>query len=170
MFAVEFTGSALEKVNKAGQISISYSTHYDLNEVTGNGTYTLVNGGRTPSNSAAAQTETALLAQLNKQVSTIGGHDYTLESEAYTDGPAEIDVGDTDGNIYYRILLYNFGDEISLQDTMWATQNGGNISVDSIRVYDPSTGEPCATLKVWGDDGHFGKVNDNYGIYNLKNL
>ena len=170
MFAVEFTGSALEKVNKAGQISISYSTHYDLSKVTGNGTYTLVNGGRTPSNSAAAQTETALLAQLNKQVSTIGGHEYTLESEAYTDGPAEIDVGDTDGNIYYRILLYNFGDEISLQDTMWATQNGGNISVDSIRVYDPITGNLLETLEIWGADGHFGKVNDNYGIYNLKNL
>ena len=170
MFAVEFTGSALEKVNKAGQISISYSTHYDLNEVTGNGTYTLVNGGRTPSNSAAAQTETALLAQLNKQVSTIGGHEYTLESDAYTDGPAEIDVGDTDGNIYYRILLYNFGDEISLQDTMWATQNGGNISVDSIRVYDPITGNLLETLEIWGADGHFGKVNDYYGEYNLKNL
>ena len=74
----------------------------------------------TPSNSAAANTETALLAQLNKQVSTIGGHDYALESDVYTDGPAKIDVGDTDGNIYYRILLYNFGDEISLQDSMWA--------------------------------------------------
>ena len=86
MFAIEFTEAALTKVNKAGQISISYSTRYDLSEVTGNGTYTLVNGGRTPSNSAAANTETALLAQLNKQVSTIGSHNYTLESNAYTDG------------------------------------------------------------------------------------
>ena len=170
MFAVTFTSSAVDKLNEAGQISISYSTHYDLSKVTGNGTYTLVNGGRTPSNSTAANTETALLAQLNKQVSTIGGHDYTLESGAYTDGPAEIDVGDTDGNIYYRILLYNFGDEISLQDTMWATQNGGNISVDSIQVYDPITGNLLETLEIWGADGHFGKEHDYYGIYNLKNL
>lgn len=170
MFAIEFTEAAVTKVNNAGQISISYSTHYDLSEVTGNGTYTLVNGGRTPSNSAAANTETALLAQLNKQVSTIGGHDYTLESGAYTDGPAAMDVGDTDGNIYYRILLYNFGDEISLQDTMWATQNGGNISVDSIQVYDPITGNLLETLEIWGADGHFGKEHDYYGIYNLKNL
>lgn len=170
MFAVTFTSSAVDKLNEAGQISISYSTHYDLSKGTRNGTYTLANGGRTPSNSAAANTETALLAQLNKQVSTIGGHDYALESDAYTDGPAEIDVGDTDGNIYYRILLYNFGDEISLQDTMWAEQNGGNISVDSIQVYDPITGNPLETLKIWGADGHFGKENDYYGIYNLKNL
>ena len=170
MFAVTFTSSALDELNAAGQISISYSTHYDLSKVTGNGTYTLVNGGRTPSNSAAANTETALLAQLNKQVSTIGGHDYTLESGAYTDGPAAMDVGDTDGNIYYRILLYNFGDEISLQDTMWATQNGGNISVDSIQVYDPITGNLLETLEIWGADGHFGKEHDYYGIYNLKNL
>lgn len=170
MFAIEFTEAAVTKVNNAGQISISYSTHYDLSEVTGNGTYTLVNGGRTPSNSAAANTETALLAQLNKQVSTIGSHDYTLESDAYTDGPAAMDVGDTDGNIYYRILLYNFGDEISLQDTMWATQNGGNISVDSIQVYDPITGNLLETLEIWGADGHFGKEHDYYGIYNLKNL
>ena len=170
MFAIEFTEAAVTKVNNAGQISISYSTHYDLSDVTGNGTYTLVNGGRTPSNSAAANTETALLAQLNKQVSTIGGHDYALESNAYTDGPAKMDVGDTDGNIYYRILLYNFGDEISLQDTMWATQNGGNISVDSIQVYDPITGNLLETLEIWGADGHFGKEHDYYGIYNLKNL
>lgn len=170
MFAVTFTSSAVDKLNEAGQISISYSTHYDLSKVTGNGTYTLVNGGRTPSNSAAANTETALLAQLNKQVSTIGGHDYALESDAYTDGPAAMDVGDTDGNIYYRILLYNFGDEISLQDTMWATQNGGNISVDSIQVYDPITGNLLETLEIWGADGHFGKEHDYYGIYNLKNL
>lgn len=170
MFAIEFTEAAVTKVNNAGQISISYSTHYDLSKVTGNGTYTLVNGGRTPSNSAAANTETALLAHLNKQVSTIGGHDYALESNAYTDGPAAMDVGDTDGNIYYRILLYNFGDEISLQDTMWATQNGGNISVDSIQVYDPITGNLLETLEIWGADGHFGKEHDYYGIYNLKNL
>lgn len=170
MFAVTFTSSAVDKLNEAGQISISYSTHYDLSKVTGNGTYTLVNGGRTPSNSTAANTETALLAQLNKQVSTIGGHDYTLESDAYTDGPAAMDVGDTDGNIYYRILLYNFGDTIKLQDTMWATQNGGNISVDSIQVYDPITGNLLETLEIWGVDGHFGKENDYYGIYNLKNL
>ena len=170
MFAVTFTSSAVDKLNEAGQISISYSTHYDLSKVTSNGTYTLVNGGRTPSNSAAANTETALLAQLNKQVSTIGGHDYALESDAYTDGPAAMDVGDTDGNIYYRILLYNFGDEISLQDTMWATQNGGNISVDSIQVYDPITGNLLETLEIWGADGHFGKEHDYYGIYNLKNL
>ena len=57
-------------------------------------------------------------------MSTIGGHDYALESNAYTDGPAKMDVGDTDGNIYYRILLYNFGDEISLQDTMWSKKEG----------------------------------------------
>lgn len=170
MFAIEFTEVALTKVNNAGQISISYSTHYDLSDVTGNGTYTLVNGGRTPSNSAAANTETALLAQLNKQVSTIGSHDYALESDAYTDKKVAIDVGDTDGNIYYRILLYNFGDEISLQDTMWATQNGGNISVDSIQVYDPITGNLLETLEIWGADGHFGKEHDYYGIYNLKNL
>lgn len=169
MFAIEFTEAAVTKVNNAGQISISYSTHYDLSKVTGNGTYTLVNGGRTPSNSAAANTETALLAQLNKQVSTIGGHDYTLESNAYTDGPAAMDVGDTDGNIYYRILLYNFGDEISLQDTMWATQYGWSVGFDSIKVYDAATGDVLETLTIWGENGHLGS-NPYWGTYTLKNL
>lgn len=169
MFAVTFTSSAVDKLNEAGQISISYSTHYDLSKVTGNGTYTLVNGGRTPSNSAAANTETALLAQLNKQVSTIGGHEYTLESDAYTDGPAAMDVGDTDGNIYYRILLYNFGDEISLQDTMWATQYGWSVGFDSIKVYDAATGDVLETLTIWGENGHLGS-NPYWGTYTLKNL
>lgn len=169
MFAVTFTQSALDELNAVGQISISYSTHYDLSKVTGNGTYTLVNGGRTPSNSAAANTETALLAQLNKQVSTIGGHDYTLESNAYTDGPAAMDVGDTDGNIYYRILLYNFGDEISLQDTMWATQYGWSVGFDSIKVYDAATGDVLETLTIWGENGHLGS-NPYWGTYTLKNL
>lgn len=169
MFAVTFTSSALDELNAAGQISISYSTHYDLSDVTGNGTYTLVNGGRTPSNSAAANTETALLAQLNKQVSTIGGHDYTLESDAYTDGPAAMDVGDTDGNIYYRILLYNFGNEISLQDTMWATQYGWSVGFDSIKVYDAATGDVLETLTIWGENGHLGS-NPYWGTYTLKNL
>ena len=169
MFAVTFTQSALDKLNAVGQISISYSTHYDLSKVTGNGTYTLVNGGRTPSNSAAANTETALLAQLNKQVSTIGSHDYTLESDAYTDGPAAMDVGDTDGNIYYRILLYNFGDEISLQDTMWATQYGWSVGFDSIKVYDAATGDVLETLTIWGENGHLGS-NPYWGTYTLKNL
>lgn len=169
MFAVTFTQSALDKLNAVGQISISYSTHYDLSKVTGNGTYTLVNGGRTPSNSAAANTETALLAQLNKQVSTIGGHDYALESGAYTDGPAAMDVGDTDGNIYYRILLYNFGDEISLQDTMWATQYGWSVGFDSIKVYDAATGDVLETLTIWGENGHLGS-NPYWGTYTLKNL
>lgn len=169
MFAIEFTEAAVTKVNNAGQISISYSTHYDLSKVTGNGTYTLVNGGRTPSNSAAANTETALLAQLNKQVSTIGSHEYTLESDAYTDGPAKMDVGDTDGNIYYRILLYNFGDEISLQDTMWATQYGWSVGFDSIKVYDAATGDVLETLTIWGENGHLGS-NPYWGTYTLKNL
>ena len=169
MFAVTFTQSALDKLNAVGQISISYSTHYDLSKVTGNGTYTLVNGGRTPSNSAAANTETALLAQLNKQVSTIGSHDYTLESDAYTDGPAAMDVGDTDGNIYYRILLYNFGNEISLQDTMWATQYGWSVGFDSIKVYDAATGDVLETLTIWGENGHLGS-NPYWGTYTLKNL
>ena len=169
MFAVTFTSSALDKLNAAGQISISYSTHYDLSEVTGNGTYALVNGGRTPSNSAAANTETALLAQLNKQVSTIGGHDYALESDAYTDKKVAIDVGDTDGNIYYRILLYNFGDEISLQDTMWATQYGWSVGFDSIKVYNAATGDVLETLTIWGENGHLGS-NPYWGTYTLKNL
>lgn len=169
MFAVTFTSSALDELNAAGQISISYSTHYDLSEVTGNGTYTLVNGGRTPSNSAAANTETALLAQLNKQVSTIGGHDYALESDAYTDENVAIDVGDTDGNIYYRILLYNFGDEIFLQDTMWATQYGWSVGFDSIKVYDAATGDVLKTLTIWGENGHL-ESNPYWGTYTLKNL
>lgn len=169
MFAIEFTEAAVTKVNNAGQISISYSTHYDLSKVTGNGTYTLVNGGRTPSNSAAANTETALLAQLNKQVSTIGGHDYALESNAYTDGPAAMDVGDTDGNIYYRILLYNFGDEISLQDTMWSKAEGwqGSVVFDSIQVYNPFTNEVLYSLKPWD---YLSKEQEYYGSYKLSRL
>ena len=169
MFAVTFTQSALDKLNAVGQISISYSTHYDLSKVTGNGTYTLVNGGRTPSNSAAANTETALLAQLNKQVSTIGSHDYTLESDAYTDENVAIDVGDTDGNIYYRILLYNFGDEISLQDTMWSKAEGwqGSVVFDSIQVYNPFTNEVLYSLKPWD---YLSKEQEYYGSYKLSRL
>lgn len=102
-------------------------------------------------------------------MSTIGSHDYTLESDAYTDENVAIDVGDTDGNIYYRILLYNFGNEISLQDTMWATQYGWSVGFDSIKVYDAATGDVLETLTIWGENGHLGS-NPYWGTYTLKNL
>ncbi len=167
MFAVTFTEAALEKVNEAGQISLSYYTHYNLDNVTGNGTFTLVNGGRTPSNSAASSIQTALLDQLSKQVSNTGTHDYDLDSDAYGQDPVEIDVGDTDGRIYYRILFYNFDDEIEVHDDMWQQFNG-HITFDSIKIYDPVTGELLETVKVWGG-GHFGS-NPDAGTYTLTNL
>ncbi len=167
MFAIEFTQEALEKVNTAGQIALSYDTHYDLSGVTGTGTFTLVNAARTPANSTAANAQTALLSMLNKQVNSSGTQDYALDSELYVEGPVNIDVGDTDGRIYYRILFYNFSDTISFHDDM-LQQFKGHILFDSIKIYDAITGEIVETVKVWGV-GHF-ESNPDQGNYTLKNL
>ena len=165
MFAIEFTQEALAEVNAAGQIALSYDTHYDLSDVTGSGTFTLVNAARTQMNSAVAVAQTALLDMLNKQVNSTGTQDYALDSELYVEGPVDIDVGDTDGRIYYRILLYNFGSEIELHDNMWRDIN---VAFDSIKIYDAITGEIVETVKVWGG-GHFGS-NPAQGDYTLTNL
>ena len=167
MFAIEFKQEALEEVNAAGQISLSYYTHYDLSDVTGSGTFTLVNAARTPANSTAANAQTALLSMLNKQVNSSGTQDYALDSELYVEGPVDIDVGDTDGRIYYRILFYNFGDTISFHDDM-LQQFNGHISFDSIKIYDAITGEIVETVKVWSGE-HF-ESNPYWGNYTLKNL
>ena len=167
MFAIEFKQEALEEVNAAGQIALSYYTHYDLSDVTGSGTFTLVNAARTPANSTAANAQTALLSMLNKQVNSSGTQDYALDSELYVEGPVDIDVGDTDGRIYYRILFYNFGDTISFHDDM-LQQFNGHISFDSIKIYDAITGEIVETVKVWSGE-HF-ESNPYWGNYTLKNL
>ena len=167
MFAIEFTQEALDEVNAAGQIALSYDTHYDLRGVTGTGTFTLVNAARTQMNSAVAVAQTALLDMLNKQVNSSGTQDYALDSELYVEGPVDIDVGDTDGRIYYRILFYNFGDTISFHDDM-LQQFNGHISFDSIKIYDAITGEIVETVKVWSGE-HF-ESNPYWGNYTLKNL
>ena len=165
MFAIEFTQEALGEVNAAGQIALSYDTHYDLSGVTGTGTFTLVNAARTPANGIAASAQTALLSMLNKQVNSSGTQDYALDSELYVEGPVNIDVGDTDGRIYYRILLYNFGSKIELHDNMWRDIN---VAFDSIKIYDAITGEIVETVNVWSGE-HF-ESNPYWGDYTLKNL
>ena len=67
--------------------------------------------------------QTAFHEQLRKQASTTGmppsGDDFNLDSDVYVDDPVEINLGDTGGKLYYRILFYNYEDVIELFTTIF---------------------------------------------------
>ena len=95
--------------------------------------------------------QTAFHEQLRKQASTTGmppsGDDFNLDSDVYVDDPVEINLGDTGGKLYYRILFYNYEDVIEFHDDL-LQKFYGKIAFDQyIRIYDASTGDLIGTSK-----------------------
>ena len=121
--------------------------------------------------------ETAFHPRLQKQVSTTGmapsGDDFQLNSDIWSD-KADLDLGDTGGRLYYRILFYNYTDEIQFYDDMlekfYKLASGTSyIAFDSqLRIYNAATGKLEQTVKIWGAHmDNNGQYNGNYRLYDL---
>ena len=170
LFRITFTEKALEKLAGSRQLYISYQTLVNRNNITDGGQLTISNVGVIQGDTVRVWLSTAFHEQLQKQVSSTGtapsGDDYNLDSDVYVDGSVDIDLGDTGGKLYYRILFYNYGDKISFHDNM-LQQFDGNIAFEQqMRIYNVITGE-VSTVKTWDYLDSSGKY---YGNYTLKNL
>ena len=83
-------------------------------------------------------------------------------------------MGDTGGRLYYRILFYNYTDEIQFHDDMlekfYKLASGTSyIAFDSqLRIYNAATGKLEQTVKIWGAHmDNNGQYNGNYRLYDL---
>ena len=169
LFCITFTEKALEKLAGSRQLYISYQTLVNRNNITDGRELTISNVGVIQGNTVRVGLRTAFHAQLQKQVSSTGtapsGDDYNLDSDVYVDDPVDIDLGDTGGKLYYRILFYNYGDTISFHDNM-LQQFDGNIAFEQMRIYNVLTGE-VRPVKTWDYLNSEGKYQGNYTLYNL---
>lgn len=125
IFCIEFTEKALEKLAGGRQLYISYQTLVDRKGVTDGRTVSIDNVGAILGRTVQTGLETAFHPRVNKQVSNTGiaptMADFRLDSDIYVDGPVNIDLGDTGGKLYYRILFHNYGDTITFQDSLLAS-------------------------------------------------
>ena len=169
LFCITFKEAALGKLAGSRQLYISYQTLVNRNNITDGRELTISNVGVIQGNTVRAWLRTAFHEQLKKQVSSTGtapsGDDYNLDSDVYVDGPVNIDLGDTGGKLYYRILFYNYGDTISFHDDM-LEQFDGNIAFEQMRIYNVLTGE-VRPVKTWDYLNSEGKYQGNYTLYNL---
>ena len=170
LFCINFTDAALGKLAGSRQLYISYQTLVNRNNITDGGQLTISNVGVIQGNTVRAWLRTAFHEQLQKQVSSTGtapsGDDYNLDSDVYVDGQVDIDLGDTGGKLYYRILFYNYGDTISFHDDM-LQQFDGNIAFEQqMRIYDVLTGK-VRTVKTWDYLNSSEKYHGNYTLNNL---
>ena len=170
LFRITFTKEALGKLAGSRQLYISYQTLVNRNKITDGRELTISNVGVIQGDTVRAWLSTAFHEQLQKQVSSTGtapsGDDYNLDSDVYVDGPVNIDLGDTGGKLYYRILFYNYGDTISFHDDM-LQQFDGNIAFEQqMRIYNVITGE-VSLVKTWPYLNSEGKYQGNYTLNNL---
>ena len=145
LFCIQFTEASLEKLKGGRLLNLSYQTLVDRQGTKDGETVLIENVGSILGHTVPIFLETAFHPQLQKQVSTTGmapsGDDFNLDSETYVDGPVNIDLGDTGGRLYYRILLYNYGDSVTLHDNMWQ-QFDGNVTINqTMYIYNVITGK-----------------------------
>ena len=168
LFSIEFT--SLDKLTGGRQLYISYQTLVDRQGTEDGRTVNIDNVGAILSKTAHTGLETAFHPQLQKQVSTTGmapsGDDFNLDSETYVDGPVNIDLGDTGGRLYYRILFYNYTDAIQFHDDMLEKFDNYWAFDQQMRIYNVTTGE-TRTVKTWD---YLDSSCRNFGNYTLKNL
>lgn len=170
LFCVNFTEAAQGKLAGSRQLYISYQTLVNRNNITDGRELTISNVGVIQGNTVRAWLSTAFHERLQKQVSSTGtapsGDDYNLDSDVYVDSPVDIDLGDTGGKLYYRILFYNYGDTISFHDDMLQRFDGNITFEQQMRIYDVLTGE-VRTVKTWHYLNSDGKYQGNYTLNNL---
>ena len=170
LFCVNFTEAARGKLAGSRQLYISYQTLVNRNNITDGRQLTISNVGVIQGNTVRVGLNTAFHEQLQKQVSSTGtapsGDDYNLDSDVYVDGPVDIDLGDTGGKLYYRILFYNYGDTISFHDDMLQQFDGKIAFEQQMRIYNVLTGE-VRTVNTWHYLNSDGKYHGNYTLNNL---
>lgn len=170
LFCITFTEASRDKLEGGRQLYISYQTIVNRQGVTNGQAVTIKNTGAIPAHTDTLDIHTAFHRQLNKQVSKTGiapsGDDFALDSDVYVDGPVDIDLGDTGGRIYYRILFYNYGDTISFHDNLLQQFDGKCAFDQNIRIYDVITGE-MKTVKTWDYLDSSGKYHGNYTLHDL---
>ena len=170
LFCITFTKEALGKLAGSRQLYISYQTLVNRNNITDGRELTISNVGVIQGNTVRVGLNTAFHEQLQKQVSSTGtapsGDDYNLDSDVYVDGQVDIDLGDTGGKLYYRILFYNYGDTISFHDNMLEQFDGKIAFEQQMRIYNVLTGDvrTVTTRDYLNSDGKYD------GDYTLNNL
>ena len=175
LFSIEFT--SLDKLTGGRQLYITYQTLVDRKGVTDGRTVSIDNVGAILGHTVQTGLETAFHPRLQKQVKTDGmapsGDDFQLNSDIWSD-EADLDLGDTGGRLYYRILFYNYGDTIEFHDDMlqefYQLAHGTSyIAFDSqLRIYNAATGKLEQTVKIWG--AHMDNDGQYYGNYRLYDL
>lgn len=175
LFSIEFT--SLDKLTGGQQLYITYQTLVNRKGVTDGRTVSIDNVGAILGHTVQTGLETAFHPRLQKQVKTDGmapsGDDFQLNSDIWSD-EADLDLGDTGGRLYYRILFYNYGDTIEFHDDMlqefYQLAHGTSyIAFDSqLRIYNAATGKLEQTVKIWG--AHMDNDGQYYGNYRLYDL
>lgn len=170
LFCITFTETSREKLEGGQRLYISYQTLLNRRGVTEGNLVKIDNVGAILGSTVQTGLQTAFHEQLRKQVSATGmppsGDDFNLDTDTYVDGPVDIDLGDTGGKLYYRILFYNYGDTIAFYDNL-LEQFDGNVTFDqSIRIYNVITGE-VRTVKTWDYLDSSGKYFGNYTLHDL---
>lgn len=170
LFRIVVQEAAADKLQAGQRLYIGYNTLVDRQGVTERETVALKNTGAIPNQEDTATVTTAFHPRLVKQVSATGmapsGDDFNLDSGTYVDGPVNIDLGDTGGKFYYRILLYNYGDSVTLHDTMWQQFDGNVTFNQTMYIYNVITGER-STAKTWNYLNSTDKYNGKYTLNNL---
>lgn len=173
LFRLRFTRAALEKLRGSQLLYVHYQTVVNREGLTDGKTVTIPNLARVGDKTVVASVDTSFHEMLTKQVKTDGvapaGDDFALDSDAYGE-MAKVNLGDTGGRLYYRILLYNYGDSVTLYDNLWEyfNQNAdGALAFDQrLVIYNLSDGT-YRTVKTWD------YLNSDYkhqGKYTLNNL
>ncbi len=127
-FQVKFLEAAKEKV--IGQtIELRYQTQVDYTELTGDGTYTIVNKGSIPGHDSESSITYTPPKKLEKQASITG-----QGGNSYTDDPISIDYEASGGVIHYRLLIHtdeSTQGDIALTDLL---PRGAVLVEDSVKM------------------------------------
>lgn len=170
LFCITFTDASGGKLGAGQRLYISYRTLVDRQNVTNGEQVTIRNVGHIPGYTDAPYLYTAFHQQLTKQVSNTGmppgGDDFDLNSDVYVDGPVNLDLGDTGGKLYYRILFYNYGDTIKFHDDLLQKFDGKITFNSTLYVYNAAIGIPY-TVKTWDYLDSSGKYRGDYTLNNL---
>ena len=170
LFRIVVQAAAADKLQAGQRLYIGYNTLVNRQGVTERETVALKNTGAIPNQEDTATVTTAFHPRLVKQVSATGmppnGDDFNLDSGTYVDGPVDVDLGDTGGRLYYRILLYNYGDSVTLHDNMWKQFDGNVTFNQTMYIYNVITGK-MSTVKTWNYLNSTGKYNGKYTLNNL---
>jgi LPXTG-motif cell wall-anchored protein len=137
-FCIVFNQEAMNKI--AGKsLVVNYSTHVDMDNVGTDEAVTIANIAWIPDKYYISTIREEQNETLNKQASPVGFE--AGGSDSYTDDNITVDLNESGGKLYYRLLLYTLGNEsktITVTDTLPA---GVSLNEDSIVLYNYYEGD-----------------------------